>query len=732
MSLHTNAVEPRLHPGSRRAPGELALLGGTPAFAEPLHVGRPNVGDRARLFERLGEALDRRWLTNVGPLTVEFEQRVADAAGARHGVAVCNATAGLELAARALDLTGEVVMPAFTFVAGAHAMQWLGLSPVFCDVDPRTHNLDPARVEAAITPRTTAILAVHVWGRPCPVDALGALARRRGLRLVYDAAHAFGCSAGRRGIGGFGDATVFSFHATKFVNAGEGGAIVTDDDALAARLRLMRGFGFTDYDTVSSLGINAKMSELAAAMGLTSLDAMDDFVTVNRRNHEAYARQLDGLPGLSLVRYDAADRPNYQYVVLEVDEAAAGLSRDELLQVLHAERVLARRYFYPGVHRMEPYRTLQPDAGRALPATERLAAHGARARARDPVPPARLDGAPRRLTVESGGGVEVSVILVTYNHERYVGQAIESVLAQEAPFAFELLVTEDCSTDGTRDVVRAYAARHPERIRTFLSERNLCSNEVFTRALRAARGRYVAVLDGDDYWTSPEKLRKQVDYLRAHPECSLCHHDVLVVPTGPAATTTEPRSFSQTRPPDIAGMPHILRDCFVGACSPLFRREAIAELPAWYDEAELADWALFIIAAQHGPFGYLHERLGAYRKHERGLWTGRNWTRKVDSFIRFNALLQQHLPESRPILRDLGATYQLWRALALEEAGDPAGARAAALTALRTSPFGERARTGQLLRLLARLAVPGLYARARRLRRAVGGRDGVERPTSSR
>lgn len=351
----------------------LAVLGGRPAFAEPLHVGRPNVGDRRRLLERIEGAIERRWLSNGGPLVAEFEERVAAIAGTRHAIAVCNATAGLELVVRALGVTGEVVMPAFTFVAGAHAMQWQHVTPVFCDIDPRTHNLDPARVEAAIGPRTSAIVPVHVWGRPCDVTALADIARRHGLHLFYDAAHAFGCTALGRPIGAFGEASVFSFHATKFVNAGEGGVVATDDDALAGRLRRMRSFGFADYDEVVALGINAKMAELPAAMGLTSLDAMDDIVETNRRNHVAYGRHLAGLPGIELVPYDDhVERCNYQYVVIEVDADAAGLSRDELLQVLHAERVLARRYFHPGVHRMEPYRTLQPDAWRSLPHTERL------------------------------------------------------------------------------------------------------------------------------------------------------------------------------------------------------------------------------------------------------------------------------------------------------------------------------------------------------------------------
>jgi dTDP-4-amino-4,6-dideoxygalactose transaminase len=351
---------------------QLAVLGGTPAFAEKLHVGRPNLGDRARLLERINDILDRRWLTNGGPFVEEFERRVAELAGVRHCVAMCNATVALEIAVRALGMRGDVIVPSFTFVATAHALQWQEITPVFCDVDPLTHTLDPDKVERMITPRTTGIIGVHLWGRACDVDALSSIARRRNLRLLYDAAHAFGCSHRGRMIGGFGDAEVFSFHATKFINSSEGGAVVTDDEGLVRKMRLMKNFGFTYYDNVDDIGTNGKMSEMSAATGLTNMDSMGEFVAVNRRNYEHYRRGLEGAQGVCLMTYDEAEKYNYQYVVLEIDEGAAGASRDDLQQVLWAENVLARRYFYPCCHRMEPYRSYFPNAGLLLPETEKL------------------------------------------------------------------------------------------------------------------------------------------------------------------------------------------------------------------------------------------------------------------------------------------------------------------------------------------------------------------------
>jgi dTDP-4-amino-4,6-dideoxygalactose transaminase len=352
---------------------QLAVLGGSPAFAGLLHVGRPNIANREALLARINDLLDRRWLTNHGPYVEEFEGRVAEFLGVRHCIAMCNGTVALEITSRALGLRDEVIVPSFTFVATAHALQWQEITPVFCDVDPTSHNLDPAKVEALITPRTTGIVGVHVWGRPCAIEALEEIAGRRGLKLMFDAAHAFGNSHRGRMIGNFGQAEVLSFHATKFFNTFEGGAVTTNDDELAARIRLMKNFGFAGYDHVIYVGTNGKMSEISAAMGLTGLESLEEFVAANRRNYGAYRAGLEGLPGLQLIVYDEGERNNYQYVVVEVDEATAGLSRDDLVRVLQAENVLARRYFYPGCHQMEPYRSYFPHAGLLLPETERLA-----------------------------------------------------------------------------------------------------------------------------------------------------------------------------------------------------------------------------------------------------------------------------------------------------------------------------------------------------------------------
>lgn len=370
--MFTEQAEPTTRVGMQPSIDQLAIFSGTPAFSEKLHVGRPNIGNRERLLARINDMLDRKWLTNNGPFVQEFEQKLADLLGVKHCVVMSNGTIALEIAIRALGLTGEVIVPSFTFIATAHALQWQEITPVFCDIDPQTHNIDPRRIEEMITPRTTGIIGVHVWGQPCDIEALTEIAHKNHLKLLFDAAHAFGCSYKGQMIGSFGDAEVFSFHATKFFNTFEGGAVATNDDALASKMRLMKNFGFHGYDNVIYVGTNGKMSEVSAAMGLTGLESLDEFIAVNYRNYKQYQRELEGVPGLRLITYDEAEKCNFQYIILELNEQVTQINRDQLVQILQAENVLARRYFYPACHFMEPYRSYFPHAKLMLPETELL------------------------------------------------------------------------------------------------------------------------------------------------------------------------------------------------------------------------------------------------------------------------------------------------------------------------------------------------------------------------
>jgi dTDP-4-amino-4,6-dideoxygalactose transaminase len=373
MDRHPDAVsKPVRVMKTIRSAKDLAINGAPPMFAEPLHVGRPNIGNHERFLRRAAEILDRGWLSNNGPVAQEFECRIAAFLGIKHCVAMCNGTIALEIATRALNLKGEVIVPSYTFIATAHALQWQEITPIFADIDPQTHNLDPAAVRRMITPRTTGIIGVHLWGRAAPVAELQAIADEHHLRLMFDASHGFGCSRGGKLLGSFGECEVFSFHATKFFNTFEGGAVVTNDDALAEKMRLMRNFGFSGYDNVIYPGTNGKMTEIAAAMGLTNLEDMDSFVATNRKNYEAYRDRIASLGALSLLTYDESEANNFQYIVVEVG-VDFPVSRDRIVEVLHAENVLARKYFWPGCHNMEPYRSYYPHAGLVLPNTKLVA-----------------------------------------------------------------------------------------------------------------------------------------------------------------------------------------------------------------------------------------------------------------------------------------------------------------------------------------------------------------------
>ncbi|MFK8049342.1 MAG: DegT/DnrJ/EryC1/StrS family aminotransferase [Halioglobus sp.] len=351
---------------------QLGIFGGPPAFAERLHVGRPNIGNKDEFLTRVNDLLDRRWLTNDGPFVRELESRIEALLDVRECVVLCNGTAALDVLLKCLNLEGEVILPSFTFVSSAHVLETMNLKPVFCDVDKETHNLDPSLVEPLITPLTAAILGVHLWGRPCPIGGLTELANRYDVPLIFDAAHAFSCSYRGEFIGKFGIAEVLSFHATKFFQTFEGGAVVTNDSELANEVRLKRNFGFSYFDHVDGLGTNGKMPEISAAMGLSNLDDLDFFLETNYRNYECYENHLSDLPGVSLLQFDRRETNNYQYIVVTIDQDITGFDRDFLVEVLHAENVLARRYFHPGVHRMEPYQSIYPEFVGRLSQTELL------------------------------------------------------------------------------------------------------------------------------------------------------------------------------------------------------------------------------------------------------------------------------------------------------------------------------------------------------------------------
>lgn len=351
---------------------DLAFFGGQPVFATPIAVGRPNIPDPDSVASDMRTILASGVLSNNGPFARRFESAIAEVAGVKHCIATCNATAALEISARALDLKGEVIVPSFTFIATAHALAWQGLTPVFVDVDPETHTLDPKCVEAAITPDTSAICGVHLWGNVCDVEALEEIAKRHQIELWYDSSHAFSVYDSRGRVGNFGRAEIFSFHATKFINAFEGGAVVTNDSKLAERIRDMSRFGVSQGEAVECLGINAKISEASAAIGLRSLENLKELKSINRRNAVLYKELLGKCPGIDYRTPKDLEGSNCQYMVCELDEKEFGISRDLLLELLTQEGILAKRYFYPGCHKAIPYRDAHAALKMQLPVTDKL------------------------------------------------------------------------------------------------------------------------------------------------------------------------------------------------------------------------------------------------------------------------------------------------------------------------------------------------------------------------
>lgn len=352
---------------------ELAILGAAPAFEQSLPVGQLYFPEWSAYEAAMRGIFERQYYTNQGPLTQQLEQVLQERLGVRHAICVTNATIGLLMAADALGLRGKVITPAFSFIATSQSLTWAGLEPLFCDVDPLTHQLDPARVEELLKDNdVSAILAVNLWGDVCAHDRLLQLAERRGVPLYYDSAHAFGCAVQGRSVGNFGDLEVFSFHATKVLSAAEGGCVCTNNDELAARLRNIRSSYGAGHPVHVSRTANGRMSEAQAAIALLSLDNFAQTLERNRDIFSAYRDALAGLPGLRLIEPQAVSVTNYQYVVCEIDAECFGLSRDELQAVLRAENVLARRYFYPGIHRCTPYDERYPQVAERLPVTEAL------------------------------------------------------------------------------------------------------------------------------------------------------------------------------------------------------------------------------------------------------------------------------------------------------------------------------------------------------------------------
>lgn len=320
------------------------------AFEKPIYVTRPFLPPVEEFAREMRQIWEQRWLTNSGPIVQLFEKELASFLGLTDDN-VCvfvNGTLALQLGLQALGIKGDVITTPFTFVATSHALWWNNIRPVFVDIEPEYYTIDPQAVEAAITPRTSAILAVHVYGHPCRLEELAQIAGRHGLKLIYDAAHAFGVKVNGDSIARYGDMSMFSLHATKLFHSIEGGVLCFHASELQKTLRYLKNFGFENELEVMIPGTNAKMNEFQALMGHLVLKRFDDMVAKNRTIAMSYREQLTGLPGLSFAkRLPESCSYTYPYMPVEIDAGGFGMTRDALYDRLKAYNVFTRRYFYP-------------------------------------------------------------------------------------------------------------------------------------------------------------------------------------------------------------------------------------------------------------------------------------------------------------------------------------------------------------------------------------------------
>jgi dTDP-4-amino-4,6-dideoxygalactose transaminase len=340
--------------------------------SHPIHVTQPFLPPLAEFLPYLEEIWASKWLTNNGPFHQRFESELATHLGVGHLALVSNGTIGLIVALQALHITGEVITTPYSFVATAHSLLWNGLQPVFADIDPETFNLDPLRIESAITPKTSAIMPVHCYGTPCDVEGIQRIADRHGLKVIYDAAHAFGVRHRGESLLGHGDLSVLSFHATKVFNTFEGGAIVCPDAETKLRIDHAKNFGFVDEVTVVATGINGKMNELQSALGLLQLKHIEAAIERRQRISEIYSRELRGVAGIACCPTLPDAVPNYSYYPILVGPDYP-LSRDGLCQRMRERSIYPRRYFHPLITEMPMYSGLPSADPSNLPVATRIA-----------------------------------------------------------------------------------------------------------------------------------------------------------------------------------------------------------------------------------------------------------------------------------------------------------------------------------------------------------------------
>lgn len=342
-------------------------------FSKPIYVTQPALPPLSEFTGYLKQIWDSKIITNNGPFHQQFEKELSEFLGVKYLSVFANGTLALVTALQALKITGEVITTPYSFVATTHALWWNNIKPVFVDVEPEFFTLNPEKIESAISPQTTAIMPVHVYGNPCNVKAIQKIADTYGLKVIYDAAHAFGVRINDNSIMNFGDLSILSFHATKTFNTIEGGAIVCPDERTKKRIDFLKNFGFADEITVIEPGINAKMNELQAAYGLVQLKHIDNYISKRRDLVNLYRKELSGIPGLSFLKDIKNIRHSYAYFPILIDSKLFGKTRDELYEKLKLKNIFGRRYFYPLISQFPTYRGFLSSKEENLPVATQTA-----------------------------------------------------------------------------------------------------------------------------------------------------------------------------------------------------------------------------------------------------------------------------------------------------------------------------------------------------------------------
>lgn len=337
-----------------------------------IYVTKPYLPPFKEFVPYLQEIWDNKILTNSGDFHKRFENELAEYLGVKYVSLFCNGTLALITALQALKITGEVITSPFSFAATAHSLWWNNIKPVFADIEPNTFNLDPGKIESAITPRTTAIMPVHVFGNPCDVESIKKIADKYGLKVIYDACHAFDVKLNDEPIVNFGDLSVLSFHATKVFTTFEGGAIICHDKASKKRIDYLKNFGFADETTIVIPGINAKMSEFNAALGLLQLKYIDKALEKRKAIAEFYREKLKDIKGIKCLQDIKGVKQSYPYFPILIDEIQFGKSRDYVYDELKKQNILTRRYFYPLISQFPAYKELESAIPGKMPTAEKI------------------------------------------------------------------------------------------------------------------------------------------------------------------------------------------------------------------------------------------------------------------------------------------------------------------------------------------------------------------------